>query len=290
MLETDTSRPWPYLIGDIHGCYAELLELEARIHQHARQHGATPLLVSVGDLIDRGPDSAGVVAHFMRGQAAGTHTAILGNHEVMMLQLLHHLAPANFQHPDCAWPLHLWTLEELHMTREGMACYLNWNDYHAMMKGLWLGQGGHQTLASFGLNPHDVSTWLLPPEVLRYLLQLPFYWQNEQGVATHALAEATDLTLIRALSENELVLSETVLRQVREATHSLLWNRNLPKGRPDRQRQHISGHTPMGRLRRWKLLHCAQIDTGCVYGRRLTAYCLPLDQGLSVPAQRNYVA
>lgn len=286
----DSSLPvWPYLIGDIHGCYQEYLELENRIRQHASQHQAQALFVSVGDLVDRGPDSASVVAHFFQGEQHGTHRAILGNHELMMLQALFHLAPWNFEQPGCAWPLRLWTLAELHSWGEGMARYLSWNDYLVMMKSLWMGQGGYQTLTSYGMDPEDTSSWHFSPMILAYLLRLPLHWEQENVVVTHALAEPEDLNLIREADGGDSELTEEFLLRVKRASHSLLWNRNLPASRPDPARQHVSGHTPIPRIRRWKLLQCVQIDTGCVYGRRLTAYCLPLNQSLSVAANQNYL-
>jgi hypothetical protein len=281
---------WPYLIGDIHGCYQELLELEDRVRQHAAQHEAIPLLVSVGDLIDRGPDSAAVVEHFFKGQQHGTHLAVMGNHEVMMLQILYHLSPWNFEQPGCAWPVHLWSLEDLHHRREGMASYLSWDDYLVTMKSLWISQGGHQTLGSYGMDSDDPQTWKFSPMILEYLLNLPFHWENDAAVVTHALAQPDDLWLIRHASGGNFPLDRDHLLELKQATHSLLWNRSLPKSRPDPARPHISGHTPLPRVRRWKLVQCVQIDTGCVYGRRLSAYCLPLNQSISVPAQRNYVA
>jgi len=40
------------VVGDIHGCYAELLELCRLVN-----FGARDALVTVGDFLDRGPDS-----------------------------------------------------------------------------------------------------------------------------------------------------------------------------------------------------------------------------------------
>lgn len=61
------------IIGDIHGCYAELLDLldKAGI-------GDGDLVVSVGDLVDRGPEPAEVVEWF---QARANSVVICGNHE-----------------------------------------------------------------------------------------------------------------------------------------------------------------------------------------------------------------
>jgi serine/threonine protein phosphatase 1 len=61
------------IIGDIHGCYAELLELFDRAAL-----GADDLVVSVGDLVDRGPQPAEVVRWF-RDRAGAV--VLMGNHE-----------------------------------------------------------------------------------------------------------------------------------------------------------------------------------------------------------------
>lgn len=44
------------IIGDIHGCLSTLKELIAKA-------GPVDQIISVGDLIDRGPDSLGVVKY-----------------------------------------------------------------------------------------------------------------------------------------------------------------------------------------------------------------------------------
>jgi serine/threonine protein phosphatase 1 len=62
-----------FLIGDIHGCYAELMDLldRAGLGDHH------PIL-AVGDILDRGPDSRRVLEFF--GQRPGS-SSVLGNHE-----------------------------------------------------------------------------------------------------------------------------------------------------------------------------------------------------------------
>ena len=51
-----------YAIGDIHGCYDELLLLLAKIRAHAK--GAPFTGIFLGDYIDRGPRSRDVVATY----------------------------------------------------------------------------------------------------------------------------------------------------------------------------------------------------------------------------------
>ncbi len=61
------------VVGDIHGCYAELQEL-----CHLVNFGARDALVSVGDFLDRGPDSWRAAAFFRDLPNA---FSVLGNHE-----------------------------------------------------------------------------------------------------------------------------------------------------------------------------------------------------------------
>ena len=63
-----------YIIGDIHGEYATLLALIAKLPKDAE-------LIFVGDLIDRGASSREVIA-FIR---ENNHRAVLGNHEELMI-------------------------------------------------------------------------------------------------------------------------------------------------------------------------------------------------------------
>ncbi|SFG97194.1 metallophosphoesterase family protein [Methylobacterium gossipiicola] len=74
-----------YAIGDIHGCAGALSRLLARIDTH--RSGAARRLVFLGDYIDRGPDSAGVIATLRALQVAEPDrvTCLMGNHESMML-------------------------------------------------------------------------------------------------------------------------------------------------------------------------------------------------------------
>ena len=79
-----------YAIGDIHGRSDLLDDVLARIASDDRSRGpAETHIVFLGDLIDRGPDSAGVVARLRDlSQAHDRVHLIMGNHEEMMLAAL----------------------------------------------------------------------------------------------------------------------------------------------------------------------------------------------------------
>ena len=132
-----------YAIGDVHGHRAKL----ERMHAHIRDDLALrpiqrPLLVHLGDLIDRGPDSAGCVGLLANGPPlAGVPTVnLMGNHEWM---LLHALGTGKGSDAD-----------------------------------QWLDNGGAEALASWGLKsttkPRD---WLagIPPRSLVLLRDLALH-------------------------------------------------------------------------------------------------------------------
>ena len=143
-----------YAIGDVHG-HADRL---AAMHEAIRRDLATaptprPLLIHLGDYIDRGPDSARALS--LVGPApplAGVPTVnLIGNHERMLLNAL--------ESPS----------------RE--------------TAGLWLENGGASTLASWGIRADDPrERWgsLIPPAHLRLLRGLALHHRAGQFLFVHA--------------------------------------------------------------------------------------------------------
>ena len=82
-----------YAIGDVHGCARTLDALLAAIAEDVAQHDGRPLapedtLVFVGDYVDRGPDSPGVLDRLLALEADTTGPGVVllrGNHDQMML-------------------------------------------------------------------------------------------------------------------------------------------------------------------------------------------------------------
>ncbi|MFI9427639.1 polynucleotide kinase-phosphatase [Streptomyces achromogenes] len=69
------------IIGDIHGCSAELEALLAKLGYTDGAHPEGRTAVFVGDLVDRGPDSPGVLRRVMRMVNSGNALCVPGNHE-----------------------------------------------------------------------------------------------------------------------------------------------------------------------------------------------------------------
>ncbi len=75
-----------YAVGDIHGCLDLFDALLAAIHiDDAQRSPANVTIVLLGDLIDRGPDSAGVIARARELSQSGNVRILMGNHEEMFL-------------------------------------------------------------------------------------------------------------------------------------------------------------------------------------------------------------
>ncbi|MGG5817200.1 metallophosphoesterase family protein [Falsiroseomonas sp. HW251] len=136
MLETFLGPGWlpeglrVYAVGDAHGCARRLAALHEMIADHAA--GAPParsIVVHLGDYVDRGEDSAGVLALLRDPRALGGFEVanLIGNHEQMMLAAMDSRAE-----------------EEL--------------------VGFWLENGGVATLESYGADPHDMRSWAAVPQ------------------------------------------------------------------------------------------------------------------------------
>src|SRR6266511_2978584 len=84
-MSADATSPLTFAVGDIHGCLDKLQRLLTACEAYA---GARPArYVFLGDYIDRGPQSRGVVELLIGRQSArpGTIVCLRGNHEQMAI-------------------------------------------------------------------------------------------------------------------------------------------------------------------------------------------------------------
>ncbi|WP_412508691.1 metallophosphoesterase family protein [Roseovarius sp. SYSU LYC5161] len=148
-----------YVIPDIHG---QREALDAALATVEADGGADATIVFLGDLVDRGPDSRGVIDRLIAGQAAGHDWTVLrGNHDQIFLDFL-----------DAA-----------HAGAEGPG-----------PGPAWLGEnmGGVATLASYGVAASQLSpNWqavrsAVPQSHRRFLATLPLYHETPELVFVHA--------------------------------------------------------------------------------------------------------
>ncbi|MET7650819.1 polynucleotide kinase-phosphatase [Streptomyces sp. NPDC005486] len=83
------------IIGDIHGCSSELESLLGKLGYADGVHPEGRQAVFVGDLVDRGPDSPGVLRRVMTMVESGNALCVPGNHENKFGR---HLRGRNVQH------------------------------------------------------------------------------------------------------------------------------------------------------------------------------------------------
>ncbi|HEU4684966.1 MAG TPA: symmetrical bis(5'-nucleosyl)-tetraphosphatase [Nitrospira sp.] len=248
-----------YAIGDVQGCSKQLEQLLDRIRFDA-QHDRVWF---VGDLVNRGPESAGVL-RLIKGLRASA-TVVLGNHDLFLLAAAEgivDLRPKDTVHDvlratDCQ-ELVGWLRHRPLAHREGRFFMV-----HAGLLPQW-------TLDEAAALAREIQESLSGPDYRTFLKEL-FHgtirpWSPAlQGVA-RCVAAARVMTRIRTCTPSgELSNFSGGLDDVPEGF--LPWFR-IP-GRRSRDGIVITGH--------WAALglHFEQdhwgIDSGCVWGRTLTA-------------------
>ena len=202
----------------------------------------------VGDLVDRGPDSAAVIRWVRSRCAAGAMTCVLGNHDDLFVQVLLLLRPdlveAAGLSPDDLEPL----VRDFRFAPTRVLRH-------------WLSQGGTTTIRSYHGEPTRPETWSIPPEDVAFLACLPLAWRGDSMVVTHARAG-------HGAIQEALTYTDTPWRVAEDARYELLWSRRMPTDPPETL--HVSGHTP--REEPLRDGNTVEIDTGCVFGNALTAF------------------
>ena len=232
------------IIGDIHGCLDEALDLisalgyrcEVQECRHVVSHPQGRKLVFVGDLVDRGPDSPGVVRLVSDVVASGQGFCVAGNHDVKLsralrgrdVKLTHGLAESMDQMRSHSQDFRRFSAEFL----DGLVSHYVFDDGHLVVAHAGLreemhgrGSGMVRQFAMYGETTGETDEYGLP---VRY------NWASEyRGKAMV-----------------------------------------------------VYGHTPVPESE-W-LNNTICIDTGCVFGGRLTALRYPERELVAVSARRRY--
>jgi len=86
-----------YAIGDVHGCTELLAGIHARIEADlAERPAADWRVIHLGDYVDRGPDSAGVLRMLLEYRNSGRADFLLGNHDGFLIDFLADPSTAGF--------------------------------------------------------------------------------------------------------------------------------------------------------------------------------------------------
>ncbi len=86
-----------YIIGDIHGRSDLLDRMVNAIYRDIDKHGwRKSLTITLGDYVDRGPDSRGVLDRLARNPFPAEYIALRGNHEALFESFMHHDSDGEF--------------------------------------------------------------------------------------------------------------------------------------------------------------------------------------------------
>ncbi|HSO37466.1 MAG TPA: metallophosphoesterase family protein [Labilithrix sp.] len=203
--EADTKSV--FAIGDVHGCAEELRALIQKLPLRRDS-----LVVFLGDYIDRGPDSRGVVDTILELKQYCRVICLLGNHELMLRE------------------------------------FLDGSDPRRVARFIY--NGGSATLASYA--DHD-GVFVMPQDHREFYDELLYHHVEGDHVFVHAGLPANVEEIDIAVHGEEMV-----------------WMRHRPGSpEPNFSKIVVHGHSAIESIdiqpRRINL------DTACVYGRRLTA-------------------
>ena len=275
-----------FVIGDIHGCYDQLIELEQRILEYCVKIQRRPLVVLVGDLIDRGPSSLSVVRHVMEGCSKGTYRCVAGNHEAIFMELVAQLSQKSVKKwvARCEYTVPL----DLQHALSSQAQLIPFQDFVAWRRQMWLMQGGAETLESFGENDQGSWSFAQFEHEIRFLASLPLVYKDDIVTVSHALAAEQSVSWAfsrstRCFATSKQPSDTSVTPQARamdsltaeevRLVQELLWSRECESEWPEELPHHVSGHTPHDEVVWMEDGKRLQLDTGCVYGNKLTAWC-----------------
>lgn len=119
-----------YAIGDIHGRLDLLERAVAAIACDVGAHGPAALTVTLGDYVDRGPDSRGVIERLSTNPFPTPYVALKGNHEAVMLDFL-------ADHADVVTWSRNGAIETLQSYDVRAADFMASGDYAAAARGLF---------------------------------------------------------------------------------------------------------------------------------------------------------
>lgn len=238
-----------YLMSDIHGCYEEYMELLKKIN-----FGDSDELYVLGDVVDRGPEPMKILKDMM---LRSNVYPILGNHDYMALTMLKkfnvEITKENV---------------ETHLTQKDILDYFYWKE-----------DGGAATIEDFKKLSREEKQ-----EIIEYMEEFSIYEEVFLNGKRYICAHAD---IYGACDEKSL--------EEHHFSHFVFYRADYDRRYySDENTFIVTGHTPTMRLNEdgsakvYERNGHIAIDCGCVYGKRLAAYCLNNGRITYVEAKNKY--
>ena len=269
-----------YAIGDVQGCHEELMALLEAIHFDANRDQ----VIFVGDLVNRGPDSLAVL-RFVRGLGSAAIT-LLGNHD------LHLLAVAQGGKPG---------------KRDTLKGVLAASDCDELLDWLirqplaWQCPGSGSLLVHAGLAPQwslqqaldlasEASALIAGPNGGRFLSRMygdePALWKNSLRGLDRVRFVVNCMTRMRYCDADGRLDLHFKGAPDSQPPNLMPWFQ-VP-GRGSEGVPIVFGHwSTLGKVY-WPESRVYGLDTGCIWGGRLTSLCLDDGHLHSVPGRAYY--
>lgn len=278
-----------YLIGDIQGCNSAFQRLLQKIDFSPSRD----TLYALGDMVNRGEDSAGVLQTLM--QFGDSAKCVLGNHDLHLLAVAHGIRPAHQSDTLQAILGKASTSAVLDWLRhQKLAISLThnkrrWLLVHAGVLPQW---SADQTMALAG----EVEAALQADDYMNFLNQMygntPNQWRDDLQGADRLRVIVNTLTRLRFCDESGVMEFKT-----KEGAGS------APEGFmpwfdvPNRVIAHEDISIAFGHWSTLGLFYRPSLeapsvlglDTGCVWGGELTAYCLNSAKLAAISAPINTI-
>jgi bis(5'-nucleosyl)-tetraphosphatase (symmetrical) len=259
-----------YFIGDLQGCHDQLLALLDRIRETSGNQAYR--LLFAGDLINRGPQSLATLRHIyqLAQSRPGMVDSVLGNHDLHLLAVVNGIRPVHQSD----------TLDDIlgATDRDELIDWLR-------RRPLAIHQHGH-ILVHAGLLPqwsteqamalaHEVENMLGGPDWIGFLHQMygnyPDVWDDGLTGADRLRCIINAMTRLRfCTAEGAMDFKMKESASADPATGLMPWF-DVP-GRRSADGTVVFGHWSALGLRLGQRL--IALDSGCVWGGKLSAVCL----------------
>lgn len=256
------NTPSTFVIGDVQGCYDQLVELIAKIDQIDPQ----ARLIFAGDLVNRGPKSLATLR--LVKNLGSRAESVLGNHDLHLLAVANGIRPAH-RSDTISDILTAPDREELlaYLRHRPMAFSLCNDQFLLVHAGVFAAWTASQTLAL----AHEIEAQLRSEAWLELIRNMygntPSLWDDTLQGAERQRCIINGLTRIRFCHADGGMDFDLKEGTDQAPSHLTPWF-DLPQ-RQSQDRTLIFGHwSTLGLLLRDNLI---SLDTGCVWGGKLSA-------------------